>query len=289
MLATSISAKQVTTVFPGGWFLRRELFCLHTLDWQSFDHFSRNTTLDRTTLSQRLISSSSNIQSYATTKFSTPSSQRRQTPAMSETTAAQREVMRLEVQFEESTQRRQTTRDRLEIIQRDLRAAERQLEMDDQQVEIDSLKLEAARAEARFEELRRSANEPAPSATVTAEGTATTEAVGGLSRDGHHDRHHLDQNSARVAMDGQGSRRSSTNTVGMSGHGTYGGVSRPPTGRYRYYTTPGRVFGSTNRAEDLEEVWQRATQDLGTDELEVVLQAWDADGNAIGDKVVKRY
>ena len=80
---------------------------------------------------------------------------------MSETTAAQREVMRLEVQLEESTQRRQASRDRLE-------AAQRQLEIDDQQVQIDAQKLETARAEVRLEALRRSANVPAPSATAPA-------------------------------------------------------------------------------------------------------------------------
>ena len=80
---------------------------------------------------------------------------------MSETTAAQREVMRLEAQLEESTQHRQASRDRLE-------AAQRQLEIDDQQVQIDAQKLETARAEFRIEELRRSANVPAPSTTAPA-------------------------------------------------------------------------------------------------------------------------
>ncbi|RFN50469.1 hypothetical protein FIE12Z_5232 [Fusarium flagelliforme] len=166
---------------------------------------------------------------------------------MSEATAAQREIMRLEVQLEESTRRRQMTRDRLETVQR-------QLEVDDQQVQIDADKLETARAEARLQEMRRSANVPAPSATVTAEGTASTEAVRGSSSHDHRRR--------RFAL---GPRLSSANTFGRSGRGTYGGVTRTTARRYEYDSTANRVVAVITRWQDAHEIFERALRDVGTD------------------------
>ncbi|KAJ4015432.1 hypothetical protein NW752_006896 [Fusarium irregulare] len=224
---------------------------------------------------------------------------------MSAVPSAQLEAVRRRLEIAE--ERRDAARHQVQEAQLQLQASERQLEFDEAE-------FEAARAQLRVEELRmpensssgHGNNSQAPTAT------ATPAPVGGLRGYGHRRNRGRGRSDSRSGRGGKDSRSSTANNVGMSGRGTFPGVSKntanpnprtaiPPvpeveehdradgSGRtsiqvsnssYRYNfaaataSTPARVSASTTDWQHGNEIMQRALQDLGSGVLNFEFKPW---------------